>query len=894
MTNQLDTLVQSSLVPEQRNPLEGLKRLQPELIPHPKQAIATDSKLVLPQWFGGQSVKRKHLVSWVTSGILSIASIAAAGTWFNASVNHIPPDSQPYPGRPSGESTIRPEAVVRLAMQQTLLAIALVMATNTGVMLLLYRAIARPVKQLHQETHFFSLGAHQVRAGVTTADEIGQIAQVFNQLADEAATAKTLLTEQGRQRDTEVEQNRLIGQVAGYRVRTKQDLAEVFEYAIQGARTLLKADRVVVYRFYPDWSGYISDESVAAGLPIALADKIEDACISQTLIEAYRKGRVVATNDVFNAGFHPEHLQLMTKLQIKANLVTPILKDDQLYGLLIAHHCHAPHEWNHNEIDFLKLLATQLGQSLDRVTFLGQKNAETERAQQLYQISSQIRNATSRQEIYNVPLRSIRETLQTDRAIVYLFDENWKGSIMAESVAHEYPSALGAVIADPCFAEKFVEPYKHGRVQALEDIHNAGLTECHLAQLEPYKVRANLVAPILAHNTLHGLLVTHQCSRTRCWQEPEIQFFQEVALQLGLALDRIEVLDQLERSRLQAEQLADEQRQLQAALRQQLVVLIDQVEGAASGDLTVRADVTTGEIGTVGDFFNAIVESLRQIVVQVKHSATQVNTALSENETTIQQLANEALRQSEDIAETLSSVDHMTTSLQTVAENAHQAAAFTRSASTTAEASQVAIDFTVQSILELRETMSETAQKMKRLGESSQSISKVISLINQIAMKTNMLALNAGIEAARAGESGLGFAIVAEEVGELATQSTSATQEIEKLVEDIQQETRQVIEAMEQSTVQIVEGTRFVRDAKQNMGHLRQLSQQTDQLVQSISAETLSQTKVSQAVAAVMQELAEISQRTAKSSQQVTDSLQHTVGIAQDLQMSVSAFTVEA
>ena len=900
MTNQLGDRVQASFSLENRDRLDGSKRSHLELNPNQQEAIAGAPPSAALDRSGIQSVRRKHLIGWLTSGMLSVAGIAAAGMWFTTAVEQIPQTVQPSGSGSPTEATSRSEAIAGLAMQQMLLSIALVMAANTGVMVLLYRAIAKPVQQLQRETQMYALGAHQIRADITTADEIGQIAQAFNQLADDTTMAKTMLSDaktamsaQAQQRELEVEQTRLIGQVAGFRVRTKQDLTEVFEYAIQGARKLLHADRVVIYRFYPNWSGYISDESVAPGLPVALADQIEDACISKSLIDAYLQGRVVATNDVFNAGFHPEHLQLMTKLQIKANLVTPIVKDDQLYGLLIAHHCHAPHEWNPNEIDFLKVLALQLGLSLDRVTFLAQKDAETERAQQLYQISSRIRAANNNQEIYNSTLRSIRGTLQTDRAIVYLFDQQWKGTIVAESVGHQYPTALGTMIADPCFADKFVERYQQGRVQALEDIDNAGLTDCHLAQLKPFKVRANLVAPILVNNTLHGLLVTHQCSRTRFWQEPEITFFKEVAVQMGLALDRLQVLNQLERSRQQAENLADDQRQQQDSLKRQLVQLVEQVEGAASGDLTVRADVTAGEIGTVGDFFNAIVESLRQIVMQVKESATEVNSALSENEFTIQQLTGEAQRQSEDIAQTLTSVDHMTASLQTVAESAQQAASFTRSAATTAEASQVAIDFTVQSILELRETMSETAQKMKRLGESSQSISKVISLINQIAMKTNMLALNAGIEAARAGESGLGFAVVAEEVGELATQSTSATQEIEKLVDDIQQETRQVIEAMEQSTAQIVEGTRFVKDAKKNMGHLRQLSQQTDQLVQSISEETLAQTKVSQAVAVLMQDLNEISQRTAQSSQQITDSLQKTVGIAKTLQTSMSTFTVE-
>ena len=78
---------------------------------------------------------------------------------------------------------------------------------------------------------------------------------------------------------------------------------------------------------------------------------------------------------------------------------------------------------------------------------------------------------------------------------------------------------------------------------------------------------------------------------------------------------------------------------------------------------------------------------------------------------------------------------------------------------------------------------------MKRLGESSQQISKAVSLINQIAMQTNLLAINAGIEAARAGEEGQGFAVVAEEVGELAARSADATKEIERIVETIQRET---------------------------------------------------------------------------------------------------------
>lgn len=119
----------------------------------------------------------------------------------------------------------------------------------------------------------------------------------------------------------------------------------------------------------------------------ALNDKIEDSCISQQLIEAYRKGRVVPTQDVMAAGFHPEHQQLMERLKIKSNLVTPILKNDQLFGLLIAHHCTEVHNWQQPEINFLSQLAALLGIILNRLSFLEQKQAAVERASQIKDIT---------------------------------------------------------------------------------------------------------------------------------------------------------------------------------------------------------------------------------------------------------------------------------------------------------------------------------------------------------------------------------------------------------------------------------------------------------------------------------------------------------------------------
>ena len=768
-----------------------------------------------------------------------------------------------------------------------------ILTLGTGLTAVIVAALAaymvkratRPVLAVTEAVDKLGQGELYTRVAVEGEDELAALGANINLMA---SRIETLLWAQA----AETEQAGLYGDIAVSRTRNEQDLDEIFEKTVQGALRILEADRVVIYRFHPDWRGYISTEAVVPVWPRALGEKIEDACIGEHLIEEYRQGRVVPTDNVFEAGFHPAHLRLMERLQIKANLVTPILNDGQLYGLLIAHHCSAPHVWQQSEINFLKELAIRVGLCLDRVNFLTQKEAETLRAQQLNEISSRIRDSLKVEEIYDAAITGIRQSLKTDRAVVYLFDENWQGSIVAETVAQGWPRALGANIADPCFAEKYVEKYLEGRVKAVENIYEAGLSACYLGQLEPFKVKANLVAPILAYNKLHGLLVTHQCSSTRSWQEPEITFFKQVATQVGLALDRVNFLAQIEQARQKAEGLALEQRQQKEALQQQLLALLTDVEGAAQGDLTVRADVTAGEIGTVADFFNAVIESLRSIVTQVKKAATQVNASLGENEGAIRQLSVEALKQAEDTTRTLDSVEQMTRSIQEVAESARQAAAVARTASSTAEMGGIAMDRSVQNIFTLRETVAETAKKVKRLGESSQKISKVASLIDQIALQTNLLAINAGIEAARAGEEGLGFAVVAEEVGELAARSAAATKEIEVIVNNIQQETASVVEAMELGTSQVVEGTHLVEDVKQSLSQILDVSRQIDTLVQSISTATVSQAETSQAVTELMKDIAKVSERTSNSTRQVSGSLQETVEIAAQLQSSVGTFKI--
>ena len=342
----------------------------------------------------------------------------------------------------------------------------------------------------------------------------------------------------------------------------------------------------------------------------------------------------------------------------------------------------------------------------------------------------------------------------------------------------------------------------------------------------------------------------------------------------------------------EAQRKAQEQEQAKEDLQRQVIRLLDDVEGAARGDLTVKAEVTADVLGAVADSFNLTIENLREIVKQVSVAARQVSQGSTENESFARSLSADALRQAEELAVTLNSVQVMTDSIQRVAESAREAEEVARSASETALRGGEAVERTVAGILDIRETVADTTRKVKRLAESSQEISKIVALISQIASRTNLLALNASIEAARAGEAGRGFAIVADEVRQLADRAAKASKEIEQIVLQIQGETSGVMTAMEEGTQQVIEGTRLAEQAKQSLDDIIQVSNRIDVLVRSITADTVEQTETSRAVAQVMQSVELTAQETSQESQRVSGSLQNLVGVAKDLLTSVDKFKV--
>ena len=325
-------------------------------------------------------------------------------------------------------------------------------------------------------------------------------------------------------------------------------------------------------------------------------------------------------------------------------------------------------------------------------------------------------------------------------------------------------------------------------------------------------------------------------------------------------------------------------------LHGQLMQMLKDMQALADGDLTISPKAIEGDLSDVGVFFDDVMRGLQNIVGQVKSSANQVNFSLGQNEQAIANLTSISQRQVDTVTRSLNTAQMFKVSATTITNNNQQLMQSSQMITKKLLDSDHSIDAVMEKVGELQSTVSTTAKRVKHLGEASQKIAKAISAINEIAIKTNFLAINATLEAARTGDMGNGFVMVAEEVGELASRSVVATKEVEALLGSIQNETKAVMAAVESGSNQVTASNTLAIAAKDSLQQIAQISQQINQLVSSISDATIAQVQTSEGVANLMKDISHIAKRNLTSSSEVSKFLKATKQHSGDLQQSLTHF----
>ncbi|NEO88829.1 MAG: GAF domain-containing protein [Moorea sp. SIO3G5] len=739
--------------------------------------------------------------------------------------------------------------------------------------------LAKPLGQLANTAKAVIAGNLNVQAELLGATETQLLAQVFNNLV---TRVKGRLQEQ----EEETEQARTLALVSN-QLQQSLNFDNILQTSVYGVHLALKTDRVFIYRFNPDFkSGIIAAEVVDSGLVEALGQTIYEPITTGEIIQ-FKLEKLVSVENLQQATLTGAPGQFLQRLGVVASLVAPIIVGGELFGLLYANDCSKPHPWQESERQLMQQLTRQIGDALTQALLLEQQQATVDICQTLNEITASMLESVEREKIFAATVVGVKRALSCDRTIIYLLEQNHKGSMVGLSVTLDGSVTPQTQKEELDFALEDVDHYQSRQILAIDNLEGE-LTQYQQSQVERLGqtslllgAKASLVAPIFVAGKLIGFLAAHQCSQPRAWQETQINVFTQVAIQLGFALEQANLLEKTER-------ISQEQRQEKEALQKQLLVLLENLQGAAQGDLTVRSDLTLDEIGKVADYFNTIIENLQTIVTQVNNSAVEVNTLLGNNEVVVGQLAEDALKHASETNHALDSVEQITDSIQAVAQNADQAARVVDQVATTVEASSTAINLTQESILELRDTIGETTSRVNQLGKSSEKIAKVVALSNMLLVKTNVLAINAEIEAGRSGNGIQGFVVIAKEVNQLSNQLIKATQEIQKIVDEIDLETSQLVKVMEQSTAVVEKGTSGVEEAKQNFKQLMEASCQIEQLVAAISQGSVSQSEITERVAMLIKEIAQFSERTFDSSREISSYLTSTVAVAQELQESVS------
>ena len=419
-------------------------------------------------------------------------------------------------------------------------------------------------------------------------------------------------------------------------IRDSKELETILTSAVRGARQLLTSDRAVMYEFKEHWQGSVIVEDIV-GTWDSVLDTGTDKCFSEGYARLYKAGRVRAIDDIYNCGLDPCHISLLERLQVRANLVVPIImgkndpiSENYLWGLLILHQCRSSRQWQPEEIDLLQQLADRVAIAINQAILRDRNRRQNQREELLRLITNQIRRTLDLHTILQTAVREVRQLLDTDRVVIYKFLEGWNGEVVIEDLIVPWPEGFQDNITDNCFSGEYSQLYLKGRVRGINDIHNCGLNQCHANYLANLQVKANLIVPIVfgrnneeilplensansevTQPRLWGLLIAHHCRSTRNWKTEEITLLEEIGEQLAVAIYQAEIYQKVKESSIKFQQQAQKLQQTVDELQATQLQLIQSEKMSSLGKMVGGI---AHEINNPNNFINANLHHTRDYV----------------------------------------------------------------------------------------------------------------------------------------------------------------------------------------------------------------------------------------------------------------------------------------
>lgn len=683
--------------------------------------------------------------------------------------------------------------------------------------------------ELIQQRQSNLLAALTIGTGAT-ALIAGAIAAIWSDRAIRTAQAtatKTAQTSTGAR----TAQTKLFTDAVG-RIRATLTEENVLKVGVEEARKAIAADRVIIYSLDRNSRGTVIAESVIPdwpkALPRALGSSIRDHYFEEVYLEKYQNGRVQIIDDVYQANLTPCHLEILETYAVRANLVAPLLSENKLLGLLVAHQCSKPRTWQQSEVDLFTQIATQVGFALDNARLVTERcnlqeklNSRTKWNEFFTDATRRIHAALNEEDIIKVATEEARRFLACDRALVYSLNEKSLGIIIAESVTAGFPKGLGKTFEDPCFTARYIDKYQSGRVIAIKNIYEAGMTECYIESLEKLAVKANMVVPIVHQGKLFGLLIAHQCSEPRDWRPVEVEWFTQVAAQVGFALDNVQLVQhQIERAIEENNAVVESWQQQKAALRQQMIVLLKQSETAFeafSAALSHQAETATSAIAQM----QAIADSARNTVASAQKAELH---------------------------------------LQQVTQAVHTG--------------HDTVNKSVDSIVAVQEAVIDLHVKLQRSDDMAYQLTELVSLINEVVAQANRQAINATIESGKNSDIFQKSVLsIAESMRSLMQKLTQATTEIEPLVAEFETQTEDMSAILERHSVEVAtEMELLTKETRQKLNQLATTSAKIGNLIHNIAATATDQAQTSTTASQTVLDLANLAAQTSTKSAVVAES----------------------